>query len=164
MKVFVINGAPRSGKTTFANLVKDRVENCVVLSTIDEVKNLAYSAGWDGTKTPENRRFLSGLKKVLTEWNDHVVKGIESNIKLYRIIQPETVFFIDCREPDEIEKLCTRFDAQAVLVRRREAEIAPTSNASDADVLDYQYDIIVDNNDTLEVLNDSADTFVREFC
>lgn len=164
MKVFVINGAPCSGKTTFETMVKNRIENCIILSTIDKVKDIAYTAGWDGSKTPENRLFLSNLKQVLTEWNDYIIKDIESNIKLYNIIKPDTVFFIDCREPDEIERLCKKFGAESVIIRRAVAEEVQASNASDRDVLDYGYDIIIDNNEGLDVLEDSADTFVYNFC
>ena len=37
-----------------------------VISTVDFVKQIARECGWDGVKTPRNRKFLSDLKDLLT--------------------------------------------------------------------------------------------------
>ena len=71
LKIYVVNGAPESGKTYFERYIQQHTETpCFIYSTIDFVKDLAKLAGWDGTKTPKNRAFLSNLKDLLTEWND----------------------------------------------------------------------------------------------
>ena len=80
VKVVVCNGMPMSGKTTFQTICKGKsnhahgiegyrgfgrlhIESC---STVDFVKEVAKSCGWDGTKTLENRKFLSDLKDLLS--------------------------------------------------------------------------------------------------
>ena len=65
-----------------------------------------------------------------------------------------------CREPQEIKKFVDRLGAKTVCVRRKEAENAAVSNHADANVLDYEYDYYIDNNDTLEELKIKA----KEFC
>ena len=83
IKVVVVNGRPESGKTTFEEKCKELVnasstfwldENkrmmVDVISTVDFIKQIAIECGWDGVKTPRNRKFLSDLKDLLTEWND----------------------------------------------------------------------------------------------
>ena len=70
MKVFVINGAPGSGKTTFEKFIQEEYSDCAIISTVDYVKTVAKYVGWDGTKTLKNRKFLSDLKDLLTEWED----------------------------------------------------------------------------------------------
>ena len=70
--VFIINGAPRSGKDTLVDMFEEylnmRLDN---FSTVDFVKDIAARyGGWDGRKTPKDRKFLSDLKDLFTEWND----------------------------------------------------------------------------------------------
>ena len=74
MKIAIVNGRGASGKTTFETMVQKiaaaRGKKVKVTSTIDYVKEVAELLGWDGEKTPENRRFLSDLKDTLTRWRD----------------------------------------------------------------------------------------------
>ena len=63
MRVVIINGIGGSGKDTFVVMCKDvlganRVLN---ISTVDFVKEVAKFCGWDGSKQPEDRKFLSDL-------------------------------------------------------------------------------------------------------
>ena len=66
MEIIVINGYPESGKDTFVNLCKNIVGESFVknISTVDFVKEVAMLCGWDGTKTPKNRKFLSDLNHI----------------------------------------------------------------------------------------------------
>ena len=41
-----------------------------IISTITYVKDIAKTIGWDGGKSPADRRFLSDLKDALTRWKD----------------------------------------------------------------------------------------------
>ena len=71
MKYVCINGAPRSGKDSFVECCKQILgERCFNVSSVDFVKHLAYECGWDGTKDLKNRKFLSDLKDLLTQWDD----------------------------------------------------------------------------------------------
>jgi len=71
MKIYIVNGAPGSGKTTFEELIRQFLgtDKCFNLSTIDFVKTLASLVGWDGRKTPRSRKLLSNLKHDINEWN-----------------------------------------------------------------------------------------------
>lgn len=169
MRIYVVNGAPGSGKTTFETLVREkRPMFCHILSTVDFVKKIARECGWDGTKDARNRKFLSDLKDLLTEWNDVPFKDIErkirdikGNYESYDIDTSRVIVFIDCREPQEIKKLCEGLGAKSLLVRRESAEQGSKSNHADAEVLNYSYDIIIDNNGTMEDLAREAIKFIE---
>jgi hypothetical protein len=45
--------------------------------------------------------------------------------------------------------MCKRLGAKSLIVRRTEAENSKKSNHADEEVLEYQYDIEIDNNGTL---------------
>ena len=77
VKVIICNGRPGVGKTTFQEMcqiyAREEWENKIrvdITSTVDFVKDIAKQCGWDGTKDLKNRKFLSDLKDLLTEWND----------------------------------------------------------------------------------------------
>ena len=71
MKIYIVNGAPGSGKTTFEEYVSYiSAPYCYNLSAIDFVKEVATRCGWNGSKELKDRKFLSDLKRVLTEWDD----------------------------------------------------------------------------------------------
>lgn len=73
-KIIIVNGQSANGKTTFEKMVKDIAaehnKKVVITSTIDIVKEFATMIGWDGSKTPKDRKFLSDLKDALTQWKD----------------------------------------------------------------------------------------------
>lgn len=84
MKIVVINGFPGAGKDEFVSCCKKLIGEPYVrnISTVDFVKYIATECGWDGTKTPKNRAFLSNLKDLLIEWNDVPFKKIEKALSL----------------------------------------------------------------------------------
>ena len=85
MKIFIVNGGGGAGKTSFEKMVVEIAaahnQKIAILSTIDYVKGVAKSIGWDGTKTLENRRMLSDLKDLLTRWNDSPHQSVCNKIK-----------------------------------------------------------------------------------
>jgi hypothetical protein len=161
MSVYIINGAPGAGKSTFCEKVRDIVGKnwSFELSTVDLVKQIATDLGWNGEKTLKNRKFLSDLKGLLAEWDDIPFKDTVKKVKLikdeferYDLDFNEAAIFINCREPEEIQRLCMELNAKSILVSRESAEDAAVSNHSDANVLKYEYDIVIYNNGTLKDL------------
>lgn len=174
VKVVVVNGKPGAGKSEFERLCKEQcglftqmpgfvAGHCLLVditSTVDFVKEIAYDCGWDGTKTLENRKFLSDLKDLLTKWNDVPFKVIKSRADTL----PRTddwIMFVDCREPAEIQKLKEYFNATTVLVQRDSVENTETSNHADANVFNYNYDLTIHNNSDIIDLENKAKKFIE---
>lgn len=174
IKVTICNGRPGVGKSEFQRLCAaqcglfgqeagfnpDKNLYVDIVSTVDFVKEIAYTCGWDGTKTLENRKFLSDLKSLLTEWNDVPNAIIEKHIQSL----PDTcdwLVFVDCREPAEIQKLKERLNATTLLIRRESVESNEVSNQSDADVFNYTYDLAILNDSDIIHLEDKARKFIE---
>ena len=168
VNVIVVNGYPRSGKDTFVNFCKNKLGAFgISVSTVDFVKYLAAQSGWDGSKTPKNRKFLSDLKDLLTEWNDvpwkkveEVVESIKTECFQYGLRDNDFFLFIHSREPKEIEHFQKEYGALTVLIDREEVE-GKQSNHSDAEVMNFNYDYIINNDGTLEELEMKAMTFIE---
>ena len=142
---------------------------CTILSSIDFVKSLAKRCGWDGTKTPRNRKFLSDLKDLLTEWDDIPFKKIKRKIdeikaeySYYDIPPTSYCIFVDVREPIEIQKCCEQLGAKSLLIRSASRTETTISNHADQNVEEYNYDIIIENQGTLEDLLQISTTFIQE--
>ena len=173
MKIVIINGKGGCGKDTFVAMCKDVIgQDCIYnISAIDFVKGVAEYCGWDGTKTPKNRKFLSDLKDLLIEWDDVPLKKIISNtmtcIACAELCGEEdkSVIFIHCREPKEIKKLCkelSTYNPITLLIRRDAAESVEQTNHADNEVLNYEYDYTIPNNGSLSELRARAEMFLRE--
>lgn len=171
MKIIVINGRPRAGKDTFVEFCQKHCMWCLNISTVDFVKDVARYCGWNGEKTPENRKFLSDLKALLTEWDDvpfrkvgEAIIAFGSEMKIYDFDpDKDGIVFIHCREPEQIDRFKKELGAQALLISREEDEDDDDemlSNKSDANVYNYKYDYYISNEGTLQDLEDVAVRFL----
>ena len=199
-QLFVINGFPGSGKTTFGTLVGEELErhnvhflhtssidpikhvlmprskwnpsiiNPSLWDTIDECKRVITDQDWDGmTKDVYWRGVMSAMKQKL---NDTIPTLVQDYIfrQVASILTPAVVF-VDIREPENIDALKdyvltmnNPFPVAAVLI---ESDVmAQFDNSSDARVLEYSYDVVIDNRrssgGTLEKLRQQVRTFCLE--
>lgn len=164
-KLFIVNGKGKSGKDTFETMVadiafKDDKSTCIG-STIDLIKELAKGFGYKGEKTPKDRKMLCELKRIMTEYNDSPYSYISQVI--WHEQQTADIIFIDCREPMEIARFVKDFNAITVLVKRDITEFY--GNTADDNVDNYKnYDIIIDNDGSLEDLRQKAIKFYKKYC
>ena len=168
MKYFIINGRPRSGKDTFVNFCLEELGAFgKLISTVDFVKKIATECGWDGTKDLKNRKFLSDLKDLLTNWGDVPYKKTLQEIDMFKFdldywdVSDKGVVFIMCREPKEIERFERELNAKSVLIRRASVEFEQQSNHADSEVLNHKYDYIIENNSTVDELKEKAKGFLK---
>lgn len=160
MKIFVVNGAPTSGKTSFEQLISEQMSAPVgVTSMVAYVKQVAESLGWRGAKEPKDRLFLSRLKDTLGDWDD---SPFISTCMMVKQMENDNVAccFIDAREPADIDRLKEKFNCKTILITRGEA--TSYGNHADDEVFNYEYDIIIDNSGSLDALRDMANEFIEK--
>ena len=170
MKIFIVNGFPRSCFFFFFVLISDYLgeNNVYILSTVDFVKEIATLCGWDGVKNGKNRKFLADLKNLLTEWDDVPIKKIKKELvniqhlyESYDLDTSQVVVFIMCREPNEIARLCRELGAKSLFISRDNHE-TDFSNTSDAEVENYNYDIYFHNPEGIDNLFREIKNFIKE--
>lgn len=169
-QIFIINGSAGVGKDTFVDTVERALENINKdywvenYSSVTRVKEIAKSCGWNGTKTEKDRKFLSDLKLLLTEYNDLPFKDLGYVVEgfLHDGFENSKMLFLHIREPEEIAKAEKAFNAKTILIKR-DSVVHITSNMGDENVYNYDYDIIVENNGTLEDLQEIAKLFVSDY-
>lgn len=156
-RIIIINGTGGSGKDTFVEFVGEFAKT-FNFSSIDKVKEIATQIGWDGGKSEKDRKFLSDLKRLTTEYNDMAFRSVEDAVHLFQESDDE-MMFIHIREPEEIKRAADYFNAQTLLIKRENLDNI-TSNYSDSNVDHYDYDFIIQNT-TLECLREEASCFVE---
>ena len=154
-QVFIINGSGGVGKDTVCSAAAQswKVQN---ISSITPILQVAKAAGWDGTKTPAARRFLSQLKADCTEFTEQLQIFAENDAEL---------LFVHIREPEEIERFrqTAGVNCKTILVRRPTLEQArgQLGNRSDDGVAAYAYDAEFLNDGSLEELPAKVHDFLQ---
>ena len=164
IKYVIVNGYPRNGKSLFAALVRDELElrgfATFQYSSVAMVKELALRAGWNGSKTPEARKFLRLL--VNSPWGNLSMRDVHEYAKKKEsLFSNETIYvFVMVREPEEIQQYVERLGATAVFVRRPNADV-PMGNDSDDGVENFSYHYYINNDGTVEDLTTRAEEFTN---
>lgn len=167
MKIIIINGQGGVGKDTFVEMCRKINSFVHNVSTIDPIKSIASKVGWKGGKTQRDRKFLSDLKDLLTQYNDYSFKQTEKYIRdclwdfhYYNISTKDLIFFIHCREPEEINRWVKEHDARTLIIRRRDVE-KKYDNHADNNVLTIPYNYTIYNEEGLEDLEEQAKKFLE---
>ena len=159
-KVFVINGIAGSGKSTFVSMVGAIVPT-VNYSSVSKIKDAAKMLGWNGEKDDKSRKFLSDLKRLSARYNDFPFNCMVKKIDDFLGDDIHEFLFLHIREPEEIDRIVRLFKIQTVLVKNDNIKQV-TSNRSDAEVYEYDYDIIINNSGDLASLNKTAEKFCEQ--
>ena len=157
-QIYITNGMARCGKDTFAKFMNDIVPT-LKYSSIDKVKDIAKLCGWNGGKTEKDRKFLSDLKLLTTEYSNMAFEAIRSKVNEFLEDSQHVIMLIDIREPAEIEKAKTAFGAKTILIENKNVKTI-SSNMADANVFNYTYDYTVKNNGTLDDFRENVEEFV----
>lgn len=156
--VIIINGTGGSGKDTFVEFCAEFIE-VTNISSVDKVKEAAkILVGWNGEKDEKSRKLLVDLKQLSIEYNDSPLNYIKKQYKEF-IESPSKLLFIHIREINEIEKVKKLLNAKTLLIKNPRVELI-TSNDSDGNVYNYNYDYIIENDGTLDDLREKARKFV----
>ena len=167
-QIFVINGFGGVGKDTFVELVLvelndklKRFHTVVNFSSVDKVKEIAREIGWDGKKSEKDRKFLSDLKSLTSDYCDMPFQSMKTKIKDFVESDEGQILFLHIREPEEIERVVNEFGAKSILIVR-DSVTHITSNVSDKNVFDYHYDFVIENTGTIEDLQEKVKQFINE--
>lgn len=161
-QIFIINGSAGVGKDSFVSLVRKNFEQSVEnFSSVDKVKEIAKIIGWDGSKSEKDRKFLSDLKLLCTQYNDMPFNTMSKRVESFKK-NDSVMLFLHIREPEEIERAKLAFNAKTLLVTR-DAVKQVMSNSADANVFNYQYDITISNDSEFKCLIKKAVEFSNDF-
>lgn len=156
----IINGCGGVGKDTFIDYCRI-FANVTNISSVDKVKEAAKILGWTGGKSEDDRKFLSDMKLLSTGYNNFPYEYLKENIAKFMEDKSSNVLFMHIREPEEIEKIKKEFGCITVLVQNINKRRID-SNMADANVCNYEYDFVINNDYDLDRLKQKAISFICE--
>ena len=161
--IIIINGVGGCGKDTLIDLLKEqyKVKN---ISSITPIKEIAKHAGWNGEKTNKARKFLSDLKKLLTDFNELPQTYLLNEQEKF-LLSDEDIMFVHIREPHEISKFVslTKCKTKTLLILpREELKNKDYGNESDNNVYNYNYDLYFNSDKPLNEIAPIWLEFIRE--
>lgn len=156
-RIYITNGMARCGKDTFATFLNEFVPT-LKYSSIDRVKEIAKLCGWNGGKTERDRKFLSDLKMLTSAYSDMPFNAIADKVAEFLEDNKYQIMLIDIREPEEIEKVKELLGANTILIANNRVKHI-SSNVADANVFNYIYDYVVENNGTLDEFRENVRKF-----
>lgn len=160
--IIVINGKGGAGKDTLCAALSEKYR-VVNVSSIDPIKEIARSYGWNGEKDMRSRRFLAELKEAFINYCDLPKKYLCEKANEFLAGDGE-VMFVHIREPKEIAAFRDAiYPARCLtlLVRRAGLHTGEKyGNAADDEVENFSYDLVFDNDMPLE---ESKAAFLRFF-
>lgn len=166
--IFIINGCGGVGKDTFVKLVSEELDKTMKklhtvtnFSSVDKVKELAKKIGWKGEKSERDRKFLSDLKILVSDYSDMPFQSMKEKVKIFKMDMANQILFLHIREPEEIKRAAHEFCAKTILVKRNSIKQI-ISNTADKNVFCYTYNFIIENNGTIEDLREKAKNFIWE--
>ncbi len=158
-KIIVINGSGGVGKDTFVEFCSEfvKVKN---ISSVDKVKEAAeILVGWNGEKNDRSRKLLVDLKQLSIAYNDYPITYIKNEVNDFLANSDQQIMFVHIREISEIKKVKEILNAKTLLITSSRVEKILT-NQSDANVDQYEYDVYIENDGTLEEFRQKAKQFV----
>ncbi len=169
--IVVVNGMPRSGKDTVVRMMGDILSAnhipWAAFSSIDPVRNMLTHAGFDLTQKTDADRDLLQAVGAAAEKHSHwrsqrcIVKAVNF---FESVPGPDAVMFLHVREAEVIDRIKTvlagwpaaTYNTLKVQVRSPKAKMV-TSNPSDANTADIEYDYTIDNDGSLDDLARRSD-------
>lgn len=173
MRVITISGHAQNGKDTTAGILADKLREdgnlVLIMHYGDLVKYVCKTLfNWDGKK---NERGRSLLQYVGTD----VVRRIHKNYWVEFVLDMirffgdnwDYVLIPDTRFPNEIEYLADAGEDVIHLRVKRSGFVSPLTpeqqmHPSETALDDYKPDWVIDNNGSIDDLQDKIDRFIKE--
>lgn len=158
--IFIVNGKPRAGKDTFAQILNEYMD-VYKYSSVTKVKEIAKQCGWTGAKEERDRKFLHELKMLTSAYSDMSYNDVIEEIDKFKKGELDAdIFVVDVREPEDIDRLVKATKAFTIFIENNRVP-SITSNAADANVENYRYDFVIQNNGTLEDFEGNIKLFME---
>ena len=171
MKVILISGKAQNGKDTFANILKEKLEqksNSVVITHFaDLVKFVSEKYfGWNGLKDEVGRSILQkvGTDVVRTQKPNYWVDFVIGFLEMFRD-EWDYVLIPDTRFGNEISRFDETWDTTSVRINRIDFTSTLTqeqlNHPSETALDNYNFDYVINSETGLDKLEKEVDKFIK---
>jgi len=161
----VINGVARSGKDTFVNLARYYLKDKTIynISTVQEVRE--FCQDMLGIPFYDKSDLARALwHKTKMKYRDWIFWSITKNIDtMERCTGDNIVWFIHSREPEDIQAYKNKYGETLVSLLIKRDNLSIPNNKADKGVFDYDYDVVIENNDDIVDFDKEVKVFVDKY-
>jgi hypothetical protein len=163
-RVLVINGRPGAGKDALTFMLMQRCVElgvaCKYYSSIAPVKSMLEESGIDvSNKTPADRDLLAEIKAALEKHGNWCTKSVLSEYRKQYLENEDraSLLITHVREPANIEYINRQVGCVSMwLMRPGLAESGATNAADRTNAAEYDYQLLVKNDGSLEDLEEQS--------
>ena len=159
MKIILISGKAGSGKSSLANILKEKLDKCVVTNYSKYIKLFAIEMlNWDGSDENKPRSFLQEMGDTLRSINknfltDRMLQDISVYSKYY-----DYVIISDVRLVNELEYFNDKFDTYSIRINnndnRKKLDNNQSHHITEVELDNYnKFDLVIDD----EEINNNID-------
>jgi len=168
----VINGYPSSGKDTACRYVIQHLKRKGwrgnTISSVDPVRNMLRSMGVPvDNKTQKIRDLMAEVQFALNRYEWFPIQMSAGQVTSW-LSEENTpgLCFVHIRETDAITRFRalladTQIETYTLFVDRKKAARGDFTNAADREVETVLYDVVIDNNTTMDDLHDRCARFAE---
>ena len=161
--VFIVDGLQGSGKRTFVQMLKEKLVHVVSVSYEDALRAVAEKMGWRNIPNDkENYAFLGKIHTLWTGFNDKLTDQILE--RLDADYSKHIVLIIIPKTKSDMEELVRRLEGKcelmSVLVYNKRANTSVSLRDS---LVDFDYDILINNNKTLADFKKEVNMFIARY-
>lgn len=171
MKIILIAGKAQNGKSTFANILKDKFEqqnkSVLIIHLADLLKYLCEKYfEWDGKKDEKGRSILQkiGTDTIREIDPDYWVDFIINFLSMFRD-KWDYVLIADCRFKNELNNWDEDWDVTSVHINRLNFKSPLTldqqNHQSEVDLDDFYFDYVLESQSGLDELQIEVDKFIE---
>ena len=157
--VIIINGKGGAGKDTICSIVSEHFD-CMSVSSITPIKDIATKHGWSGEKDNKSRRFLADLKKAFSQYNDLPTNYLMEMYASFIEDPKKEIMFAHIREAAEISHFASKIPTPLITLYIDRPGLGRYDNESDDNAENFAYNFTYINDKPLEEL---ASDFMRFF-
>ncbi len=178
MKVILISGKSASGKDTFADLLRENLEQkgkrVLTIHFGDPVKMFATKYyNWDGQKDVYGRTLLQtlGTNKVRAHypnyWGDMIGQFIDATAEDWDyVLIPDLRFLNELRRvqkfnPNSVAVRIVRYNEDGTPYYNPNMNLVQLAHPSETDLDTFCFDWYVENSGTVDDLRDAANDFLQ---
>ena len=158
--IFIVNGPIGAGKSTFVKYLQNEVPGVFGYSYIKPVLHIVNKMGCTNPNTDEARILITNVESAWTKYNTMLIDNLLSQIKHnIKILSKANYHFISIKRPNTIMAFKYFFpDAKTILIERD--GIIINADSADASIHSIKYDIVINNNGTLDDFHNTIDKFI----
>ena len=159
-QILLVGGTSESGKDHFTNYLGKHVSGVCRLQTSTLAKIAGANLGYQGAKTPQDRKFISDLYDMSKRLYDAPYRYLSREIEGLLSVRYDVVIVIHVREADDTVRLKKDYPWSKTVFIDRASQSEP-SNHADANVGNYPYEYYILNRAGIKEFENNIDVFIH---